>query len=72
MVTKGTNAYQCVLESWYDVSVSYRYGGKFEVRGGCGYIACARRGANLDWGCHSVDVSTGSGGGDVYNDGTAV
>ena len=24
VVTEGTNAYQVVLESWYDVSASYR------------------------------------------------
>ena len=72
VVAKGTNAYQVVLESWYDVSASYWSGGKLEVIGGCGCIACARHGANIDERCRHVGVSAGSGGGDVYTAGTTV
>ena len=43
-----------------------------EVTGGCGGIAFARRGANVDGRCRRVDVSAGRGGGEVYTSITTV
>ena len=72
VITEGTNAYQVVLESHYDMSASYWQGGKLEVTGGCGGIACVSRGSNVDGRCRLVGASTGSGGGEVYTTGTTV
>ena len=43
-----------------------------EVTAGCGYIACSRCGASVDGGFCCVDVSAGSGGGEVYTSRTTV
>ena len=43
-----------------------------DVTGDCGCIAYYRSSANIAGRCRRVDVSAGSGGGEVYTNGTTV